>query len=191
VSTPRPRYPEAQQQQRELENRRALEQLVEFLVNAASDAWHDQRLWGHGDRARYFGRSVDLVTAVDKLSKAIREHPDAGVRADRLSALHDVLEAAAIIGGCLKTPATRRLRPVAATEAKLVEGHQRDEVLVEVASAILRKHPTWKSCRRIADEGHARFNELLKAQGLRKMERDTISGHLGRLWPRLVSPPED
>jgi hypothetical protein len=114
----RPRLPEEQRQQRGLNARRDLEKLVKYLVDAARSAWEDQRLWGHGDRARYWGRSVDLVTTVDKLLKMILEHPDADVRADRLSILHDALEAAAIIGGCLKTPAINRLGAAALTEKR-------------------------------------------------------------------------
>jgi hypothetical protein len=114
----RPRLSEEQQQQRELKVQRELEELVKYLVKAARCAWEDQRLQGHGDRARYWARSVDLVTTVDKLLKMILEHPDADVRADRLIILHDALEAAAIIGGCLKTQAANRLGAAALTEKR-------------------------------------------------------------------------
>jgi hypothetical protein len=84
MSSSRPRYSEAQQQRRELESRRALEELIKVLRKAASDAWHDQSLRGHGDRALYFGRSEILLATVDRQSKVMLDHPDAGVRADRL-----------------------------------------------------------------------------------------------------------
>jgi hypothetical protein len=185
VSLARPRLSKEQQQQRELNARRGLEQLVEFLMNAARDVWQDQRLWGHGDRARFFGRGADLITTVNKLLEAISEHSDTGVRADRLIILHDALEAAAIIGGCLKTPAVGRFRAIAATEAKLTDGHRRDEVLVEVAKAILRERPTWNRSR-VSDKEQT-FNKLLEARGLRKLKQPTIYKYLGKLWPRLSS----
>jgi hypothetical protein len=131
-----------------------------------------------------------LVTTVDKLLKMILEHPDADVRAGRLIILHDALEAAAIIGGCLKTPAAGRQRTAAAEEAKLVDSRRRDEILVEVARSIKRKYPTWKRWR-IAGEGLEQTNKLLKAQGLETLVRDSLFRHLGRLWPRIVSSLED
>ena len=118
ATTPQRQLAEEERRRLELEARGGLDQLVQLLTKAASDAWHDQRLWGHGDGARYFGRSADLIMTVDKLSKVILDHPDAGVRTERLVALHDALEAAAIIGGCLKTPAANRLRTVAVTEKR-------------------------------------------------------------------------
>jgi hypothetical protein len=190
MSPARPRLSEEQEQQRELAARRALEQLMEDLLDAASDAGQDQRLWGSGDRARFLGRGTDLVVTVDRRLKEISKHLDTGVRADQLIDLHDMLFAAAFIGGCLKTPTVRRLRTIAAKGAKLAGGHRRDEVLVEAARAILRKpgHSTWKHWR-VAGDGD--FNELLETRGLRKMKRDTIDGHLSRLWPRIMSSTED
>jgi len=148
-----PRLSKEQEQQRESTAQCALEQLVEFLVNAASDAWHDQRLWGHGDRARYAGRSADLIMTVDKLSKVILDHPDAGVRADRLNALHDMLEAAAIIGGCLNTPAANRLRAVALTEKRRAQAQAslRTAEIIEDEFHKLRKRFPNKDFKK---EGH-------------------------------------
>jgi hypothetical protein len=182
----------SQQQQRESAARHNLNGLVEFLMNAASDAWQVQRLWEHGDRGRlYFGLGANLSAAVDRLSKMILEYPDAGVRADRLINLYDALEAAAFIGGCLKTPAPGRLRTAPATEAKLTDSHRRDEVLVEIAREIRWwKHPTWSPLR-ISNEERARFNEALEARELGPLAQPTIYDLLRELWPRIVAPPED
>jgi hypothetical protein len=179
--TARPHLSEEQRQQRELNARRDLEQLVEHLVGAASDIWHDQRLWGHGDRARYYGRSADLITAVDKLSKMILEHPDADVRADRLIALHDGLEAAAIIGGCLKTPAANRLRTANTRAVKAANVDQRDEIIREAAEPIWQRHPTRPDWR-IAGEIPESVKELLKQLGL-KTQRG-IAGRVKQLRRR-------
>jgi hypothetical protein len=185
--TARPHLSEEQRQQRELNARHDLEQLVEYLVGAARSAWQDQRLWGHGDRARYYGRSVDLVTTVDKLLKMILEQPDADVRADRLSILHDALEAAAIIGGCLKTPAAGRQRTPAAEEAKLGYSRRQDEVLVEAARLIRQKQGGSKWSRLKTSHEYPVFHELLDAQGLRLLKQPTIYDRLRPLWPRIVS----
>jgi hypothetical protein len=192
MSPARPRLSEEQQQQRELNARRDLNELVAYLVDAASNAWQVQRLWEHGDRGRlYFGLGANLSAAVDRLSKVILEHPDAGVRADRLIDLYDALEAATFIGGCLKTPAAGRLRTAAATGVRSADSSQRDEVLVEIAREIRWwKHPTWGPLR-MSNEELTRFKEALEAQGLRPLAQPTIYDLLRELWPRIVSPPED
>src|SRR5207247_2968705 len=86
VNPARPRLSE--EQQRELNARRDLEQLVKLLMDAASGTWHDPKISGR-DRALHFGRGAALRATVDRLSKAILDHSDAGVRADRLVDLHD------------------------------------------------------------------------------------------------------
>jgi hypothetical protein len=179
-SPPRPRCSEAQQQRRELEGRRALEQLVEFLKNAASDAWHNQGLWGHGDRALYYGRSKILLATVDRQLKAILDHPDAGVRADRLVDLHDMLEAAAIIGGCLKTPAAKRLHSANAWGKRSAESQQIEEAVLKVCAPIRALHPKelpwW-----VAGQGRDQVNRLLGWD----VSQDCIADHLTKNWRRL------
>jgi hypothetical protein len=173
----------------------ALKRLVWRLRDAASDAWHDQRLWGHGDRARYFGRSADLIRTVDKLSKVILDHPDADVRADRLIDLHDALEAAAIIGGCLETPAINRLRTAAVTEKsreKSAQEPRKTEIVEDQFSKLREKLPDkdfkkdgpWKT-------GHAprlrqSVDQQFKQEGLRSLKADTIEGDtIGRYLAKL------
>jgi hypothetical protein len=180
VNPSRPRYSEAQQQQRELESRRALEQLVEFLMNAASDAWHDQRLWGHGDRARYFGRGATLLATVDRQSKVMLDHPDAGVRADRLVDLHDMLEATAIIGGCLNTPAARRLRGANARKGKSERSQQIEEAVLKVCEPIRAMHPKERPWW-VAGVGREQVNRLLGWD----VSQDCIADHLQKNWRRL------
>jgi hypothetical protein len=191
----RPRLSKKQQQQRELAAGRDLEQLVGFLRGAASDAWLDQRLWGHGDRARYFGRSADLITTVDKLSKVILEHPDAGIRADRLIALHDALEAAAIIGGCLKTPAINRLHAAALTEKRREQAQapRTAEVIEDEFNKLREKYPNkdfkedgpWVTGR--GSRLRQSVDQRLKQEGLRSLKaEDTIKADtIGRYLAKL------
>jgi hypothetical protein len=175
-----PRLLEEQQQRRELNAQRDLEQLVEFLMKAARDVWQDQRLSGHGDRARFYGRSADLITTVDKLSKAILEHPDAGVRADRLSTLHDALEATAIIGTGLKTKAATRLHSANARKGRSVESQQIEEAVLKVCAPIRamypKKRPWW-----VAGEGREQVIRLLGWT----VSPDCIADHLEKNWQRL------
>jgi hypothetical protein len=189
-----PRLSKEQEQQRESTARCALEQLVEYLMNAASDAWHDQRLWGHGDRARYAGRGADLITTVDKLSKVILEHPDAGVRADRLNALHDMLEAAAIIGGCLNTPAAKRLRAVALTEERRAQAQaslRTAEIIEDEFNKLREKFPNkdfqkdgpWKTARSslLQQSVNQRLEQEDRPKLKKGAEADTIGRHLYKL----------
>jgi hypothetical protein len=130
-----------------------------------------------------------LITTVDKLSTVILEHPDANVRADRLILLHDALEAAAVIGGCLKTPDAGRQRTPAAEEAKLGYSRRQDEVLVEAARLIRQGRPKWSRLR--TSREYLVFKERLEAQGLRLLKQPTIYDRLKPLWPRIVSSPGD
>jgi hypothetical protein len=189
-----PHYSEEQQQQRELNARHELEQLVKVLLDAARDAWQDQRLWGHGDRARYFGRGADLVAIVDRRLKEISEHPDAGVRADRLINLHDELEAAAIIGGCLKTPTVKRFRAVAVVENRrtTAQAARTAEIILDEFNKLREKYPD-KDFKEAGPWVTGRDSRLrkpvdqrLKQEGLRlrtanTIEADTIGRYLAEL----------
>jgi hypothetical protein len=185
ATTPQRQLAEEERRRLELEARGGLDQLVQLLTKAASDAWHDQRLWGHGDRARYFGRSADLIMTVDKLSKVILDHPDAGVRTERLVALHDALEAAAIIGGCLKTPAANRLRTVAVTEKRRQQARAQvprtAEIIEDEFNKLREKYPNkdfkkkgpWKTARVL--------KQRCEREGQLALEADTIARYLIRL----------
>jgi hypothetical protein len=177
----RQQCPLAEEARRESAARGALEQLVEHLVDAASDAWHDQRLWGHGDRARYYGRSADLITTVDKLAKMILEHPDAGIRADRLSALHDALEATAIIGACLKTPAAKRLHAANIRKGRSEDSRQIEAAVLKVCAPIRAMHPKERPWW-VAGKGREQVNRLLGWE----VSQDCIADHLEKNWQRLA-----
>jgi hypothetical protein len=184
-----PRYSDAQQQQRELESRRALEQLVEFLMNAASDAWHDKRLWGHGDRARYFGRNATLLATVDRQSKVMLDHPDAGVRADRLVDLHDMLEATAIIGGCLNTPAARRLHGANTRKGRSAKSRLGENFTLAVGKQFRLGHPN-QNAKWVAGKSHKRVNELLRARSEKQVRWSTVYSYLRKNWARIAPPPK-
>jgi hypothetical protein len=121
----------SEEQQRESTARCALEQLVEFLVKAANNVAQHGPL-GAG-RAAYMGRATVLSTIVDRQLKMILEHRDAGVRADQLIDLHDLIETVASIGPCLKTPAAKRLRAAPLIERRVMQAR----VLASRAPAIV------------------------------------------------------
>jgi hypothetical protein len=187
----RPRLSEEQQQRRELNARHDLEQLMEVLLGAASDAWNDQRLWGHGDRARYFGRSADLITIVDRRLKEILEHPDTGVRADRLIDLHDMLEAAVTIGGCLNTPAAKRLRAAPLAEKRRAQARAQvprtAEIIEDEFNKLREKYPDrdfkedgpWKTGR--IPLLHESVKRRLEQKSLPSLKTDTLGRYLNKL----------
>jgi hypothetical protein len=181
-----PRLSEEQQRQRELNARRDLEQLVEVMMDAASDIWHDPRLSGR-DRALACGRSAVLLATVDRQSKVLLDHPDAGVRADRLLDLHDMVEAAAILASGLKAPVAHRLRTAAATGANLTASQRRqqdeNEVILEVTEPIRQRHPA-EGAWQIAPRGAEEIKVRLEARGWGKLAEDTIARRLKELWSR-------
>jgi hypothetical protein len=183
--TARPHLSEEQQQQRELNARRDLEQLVTLMVNDASDAWRDQELPVR-DRAPFYGRSVDLITTVERLSKALLDHPDAGVRADRLIDLHDALEAAAILADCLKNPIAHRRRTAANRKAKAAKDDQRREIVARVAWPAVQKRPNGSPWG-IAGDSEKPINDELGKRRLGRMGRDAIADHVKAIWPHLAS----
>jgi hypothetical protein len=193
-----PRLSEEQQQQRELRARRDLEQLVEFLLNGARVACQDQRRWGTGDRARYFGRGADLISTVERRVKEIDEHPDAGVRADRLIDLRLMLDAAAFIGPCLKTPAVGRQRTNAARGKRLdkVRKPEVESIIREEFDVYRKQNPSWKPntprrgphyvAKQLCKPVNNRITKLLrvrkKSPGLKP---GTIAEYLKALYPNL------
>jgi hypothetical protein len=165
--------------------RDVLEQLVTSLLDAANDTAREGSLGG--GRAVFWGRAVTLDAGVDKLLAVLLDHPDADIRAARLLTLYDVLDAAATIGGCLKTPiaAVQRLRIGPAEYAKLKESRLRDEVIVNVANVILQvKGRSQWSALRVSQEHHD-FEEPLREQGLEPLAESTLYDRLRRLWPRI------
>jgi hypothetical protein len=143
MSSSRPRYSEAQQQRRELESRRALEELIKVL-------------------------------------RKVLDHPDAGVRADRLVDLHDMLEATAIIGGCLKTPAANRLRGANTRKGRSARTQQIEEVVLKVCAPIRAMHPKERVWW-VAGEGREQVIGLLGWE----VTQDCIADHLTKNWRRL------
>jgi hypothetical protein len=186
--TARPRLSEEQQQQRELNARRDLEQLVELLMNAASNIWHDPKLSGR-DRALACGRSADLLSTIDSLSKVLLDHPNAGVRADRLIAFHDAIEAVAILAGGLKAPVAHRLHTAAGRAGVAARKDQENEVILEVTEPFRQRHPMegpWQ----IAPRAIEKINELLNKRSLEKLAVDTVARRLKELWSRGTPPLE-
>jgi hypothetical protein len=179
----------------ELAARRYFNLFVKSLLDAAMDTAQEGPR-GAG-RAVFWGRAVVLDDGINKLLKVILDHPSADVRAERLTVLHDVLDAAATIGGCLNTPITAvdRLRRGPAELAKLEYRQQQDEILVKVARTLRQKHSEWKRWQ-IAGEknetaGRVEFNDALKAQDFKSLGHSQIDRLLKPLWPRIVSPSED
>jgi hypothetical protein len=125
-----PRYSEEQQQQRELNARHDLEKLVKLLMDAASDIWRNPKISGR-DRALHFGRGATLLATVDRLSQVILDLSDAGVRADRLADLHDMLEAAAILADGVKAPVAHRLRIAAAINKRVAGKAEKKRIIAE------------------------------------------------------------
>jgi hypothetical protein len=171
--------------QRELNARRALEKLVTLVMTDARDAWKEQEYLLR-DRAPFFGRAATLLTTVDKLSKVLLDHPDVDVRADRLIALHDMLEATAFLADCLKDSTFHRLRTAASRKAKADIDDQRREIVARVVGPSM---PSKLSYSAIAERHEESINAELKKHRpgkhrLGKMEIDAIVDHMTVLWPR-------
>jgi hypothetical protein len=193
-----PPLSEEQQRQRALNARRDLEQLVEFLLSGALDASQDQRRWGTGDRARYFGRGADLNSTVERRVKEIDEHPDAGARADRLIDLYLMLDAAAFIGPCLKTPAVGRQRTNVARGKRLDKVRKPEviNIICEKFDIFRKENPDWKpNTPRRGAHYVAEFlykpvnNSVTKLIRVKKkspgLEHDTIARYLREQYPDL------
>jgi hypothetical protein len=188
----RSRLPE--EQQRESTARCALEQLVKFLVKAANNVAQHGPL-GAG-RAAYWGRATVLSTIVDRQLKVILEHPDAGVRADQLIDLHDLIETVASIGPCLKTPAAKRLRAAPLIERRVMQAQAQAsksaEIIEEEFVKLRENHPDhdfqkdgpWKTGR-VQELRRAIKQRREKEKDLQPYkpdaEADTIGRHLAEL----------
>jgi hypothetical protein len=174
----------AEEERRESAARCALEQLVALLMAAASDTWHNTKLRGR-DRALHRGRGDTLLATVDRLSKVILDHSDAGVRADRLIDIHDALEAAAILADGLKVPIAHRLRTAAATEKNREQAPRTAEIIEDEFNKLREKYPNkdfkkdgpWKTARFL----YQSVKQRREQEGLSKLETDTIGRYLAKL----------
>jgi hypothetical protein len=162
-----------------------LDHLVRLLIGSAIDAATDRRPKFTDEEREQLRRQSSIHSgAVAELVKILTDHPLGHIREHRLATLFEALGSTTFIAShVIENKAVERLRTAAATEVKLADGHRRDEILVEVARAILQKHPTWTR-RRVSGEDRA-FNERLKAQGLGELEQPSIYKYLGNLRLRL------
>jgi hypothetical protein len=183
MSPARSHLSEEQQQQRELNARRDLDELVEILVGAASNIRDDSKLIGR-DRALACGRGAILLATFDRLSKVLLDEPDAGVRADLLIDFHDLIEAAAILASGLKAPVAHSLRTAAFRAGKAAKDDQRRAIVAKVAEPIVQKWPR-RTAWWIAGEIEKPVDTELKKHRLGRMGRDAIVDHLKVLWHHL------
>jgi hypothetical protein len=193
-----PRFSEAQQQQRESTARCALEQLVELLTDAARDICIDPKFGGR-NRALALGRGATLFAAIDRVSKALSAHPDAGVRADLLVDLHDAIEAAVILAdGVKKVPVAHRLRTAFATETRLnkVRKPEVTNIICEEFEKFRKQYPDWRpntprrGAHYVAEflykPVNTRITKLIRMKKKSpELKTDTIARYLREQYPDL------
>jgi hypothetical protein len=80
------------------------------------------------------------------------------------------------------------LRTVNATDEVLAAGHRKDDVIIDVAGPLARKHLTYTSWR-LAGETLERINELLTQRDLKPFKTQRgLSSRIERLLEQLRSP---
>jgi DNA-binding transcriptional ArsR family regulator len=169
-----------EQRRRVREARSDLDQLKDFLKDAAAHAASDERLTE--EYRQFFRRQRDIfLGSVTVLTKVLEDQQAADVREDRLRTLFEALGSTCVIGSHLVTDQIKnRLKVAAASAAKKATTAEIDEIIFAVAQSKWRKHQNWTPWA-IAGEIQQEVNERLKTRGLKPLGQSAVSHHLEKL----------
>jgi hypothetical protein len=148
-----------------------------------------------GRRDRLNSAVIALCQGLPGLIALVIQHPDPHIRRQALHDLSRVLESmVTFVELGAKNPVADRLGTIIEKinnfdrmeDAKKAASTMKDKIIVEVTGPIWRKQPR-RSALWVAGERHQQVNDVFEAQGLDRVEVDTLYRRLKKLRPRILS----